>query len=145
MTLEQATANLHAAMQDYASTRKSLAHHRGLAKHGIANELAHAVAAEHSAFHRLERAQAAYAALQPAPVKPTMPVPPAPAPKPVVAPKTTEKPVPLSSHAAALAAYHTARRDMERARDAFQAADGRERQAHFAVIAARNNSQTQKD
>ena len=84
MTLDEAFANLQAATTDYASARKSLEHHRGLAKHGIANSLAVAVACEHSAFHRMERAQAAYAALQPAPA-------PKPAPKPAIATKPTPK------------------------------------------------------
>lgn len=146
MNLEQALAALQTATQDYGSARKSLAHHRGLAKHGIANELALAVAAEHSAFHRLERAQAAYAALQPAHV--------VSAPKPVaaptktasvVAPKTTVKSAPPSTHAAALAAHNAARRDVDRIRAEFEAADRRERQAHFAAVAAWNNSQTPKD
>lgn len=66
MTSDEAFANLQSAMQDYASARKSLDLHRGLAKHGIANELAYAVAAEHGALHRLDRAQKAYLALQPA-------------------------------------------------------------------------------
>jgi hypothetical protein len=78
VTSDEALANLQSAMQDYASARKGLDLHRGLAKHGIPNELAYAVAAEHSALHRLDRAQKAYAALQPAPT-------PKPAPKPVVA------------------------------------------------------------
>ena len=92
MTSDEAFSNLQSAMQDYASARKSLDLHRGLAKHGIANELAYAVAAEHGALHRLDRAQKAYLALQPAP----RPVQAAPIPVKITAPHQTAgvKPAP---------------------------------------------------
>lgn len=78
--LQQAFTNLQTAMRDHRNARNSLAHHRGLAKHGIPNALKHAVDDEHSAFCRMERAQGLYAALQPAP----RPVPPALRPAVVV-------------------------------------------------------------
>lgn len=91
-TLQRTQADLQAAMKDYRTARNSLDHHRGLAKHGIANALAHAVAAEHSAFYRLERAQAAYTALQPAPQLAPKPVAAVTKPAPIAAPKVSLKP-----------------------------------------------------
>lgn len=125
MTSDEAFANLQSAMQDYASARKSLDLHRGLAKHGIANALAYAVAAEHSALHRLDRAQKAYAALQPAPT------PKPPAPTPVV---TSAKPSPAPTPAAP--SFAEAKRDADRARDEYQAAMRRQNEAHERAVAA---------
>lgn len=137
---------LKSAMADYKSARENAAYNRGLAKYGIANSLQLAFAAEHSAFHRLERAQAEYSALQPAPHPAPNPVTTVPKPAPADVPKApTARPAPPSTHAAALAAHAVARRDVERIRAEFEAADRRERQAHHAAVAAWNNSQTSKD
>jgi hypothetical protein len=129
MTNDEAFANLQSALADYRGARESLDLHRGLAKHGIVNELAYAVHAEHSALYRLERVQAAYAALQPAaPVaKPTS------VPKTVAATAPVKPPVPATKRVAP--SYAEAKRDADFARDAYQAARKRLDEAHRAAVA----------
>lgn len=130
MTSAEALANLQTAMQDYRMCRDSLAHHRGLAKHGLANNLAAAIHSEHSALHRLERAQAAYAALQPPPTpKPTT------VPK-IVATAASVKPLPFSAAKPAAPSFAEAKRDADRAREEYQAAMRRQDEAHERAVAA---------
>lgn len=76
MTSEDALTELVAATAALRHARQDLAYHRGLAKHGMSNSLDFCVSFEHVAYHRWERANAAFAKLQPAP-----------APKPITAPK----------------------------------------------------------
>ncbi|MGB3042322.1 MAG: hypothetical protein WBB98_03960 [Xanthobacteraceae bacterium] len=81
-----------AATADYRTARQNLDYHRGLARHGMSNNLAFAVTAEHSAFHRMQRASAAFEAAQSPPSpKPTATVAPKPATAPVT-PKTVAQP-----------------------------------------------------
>jgi hypothetical protein len=142
MTDNEAFATLQSAMHDYASARKSLDLHRGLAKHGIANELAYAVAAEHSALHRLDRAQKAYAAFQPAPsAKPVVAATPATAAIKVATVSQTVIAKPVSI---ATPSYAEAKRDADFARDAYQAAVRRQDAAHKAAVAASQARHTAK-
>jgi hypothetical protein len=58
---DEALEKLKTATADYRAARDSLAYQRGLAKHGMRNELALAVAAEHSAYSRFMAASLAFA------------------------------------------------------------------------------------
>ncbi len=80
-TFEQAAAELKDATANLASARKDLAHHRSLAKFALPNALMAAASREHVAYHRAERALAAYDALRPAAhvAKAAPPVPTVPA------------------------------------------------------------------
>ncbi len=88
-------AEVKSATADYRTARQSLDYHRGLARHGMSNNLAFAVAAEHSAWHRMLRASAAFEAAQPVPPpKPTATV----APKPTTAPVTPKPVAPVAAN-----------------------------------------------
>ncbi|GEM_PF-1205329 len=96
-------AEVKAASESYRLARQSLDYHRGLARHGMANDLDFAVRAEHSAWHRMLRASAAFEAAQPAPLpKPAATV----APKPTTAP-VTPKPVAQPQASSAFLDYLT--------------------------------------
>lgn len=83
-------AKVKAATEEYRLARRSLDFHRGLARHGMANNLAFAVAAEHSAFHRLLRVSAEFEKSQPTP---------APRPVTTAAPAATIKQTPAKATA----------------------------------------------
>jgi hypothetical protein len=57
---DEALEKLKTATADYRAARDSLSYHRGLAKHGMRNDLASAVMAEHSAHARWIAASAVF-------------------------------------------------------------------------------------